>query len=173
MPLPNTGMSFTPFDPLPASELNDLVENIEALADGTGPDDELSWSPTLSGRFDNAKWDKSGTYRIVGDTVFAQVLLTANAGTPMSGSGHSIFSLPVASVNYGTSNVPILGVASFIDTGTALLTGACQWIDTTTANCQVILASGSYAQPATTTNTIPFTWVSGDQIYINIRYRAA
>lgn len=36
MPLPNTGMSFTPFDPLAASELNDLVENIEALAAGTG-----------------------------------------------------------------------------------------------------------------------------------------
>ena len=38
MPLPNTGMSFTPFDPLPASQLNDLVENIEALADGSGLD---------------------------------------------------------------------------------------------------------------------------------------
>ena len=36
MGLPNTGMSFTPFDPLPASDLNDLVENIEALAAGTG-----------------------------------------------------------------------------------------------------------------------------------------
>lgn len=31
MSLPNTGMSFTPFDPLPASDLNDLVENIEFL----------------------------------------------------------------------------------------------------------------------------------------------
>lgn len=36
MPLPNPGMSFTPFDPLPASDLTDLVENIEALADGSG-----------------------------------------------------------------------------------------------------------------------------------------
>lgn len=33
MALPNPGMSFTPFDPLPASDLNDLVENIEALQD--------------------------------------------------------------------------------------------------------------------------------------------
>lgn len=33
MALPNPGMSFTPFDPLPASDLNDLVENIEALYD--------------------------------------------------------------------------------------------------------------------------------------------
>ncbi len=31
MPLPNVGMTFTPLDPLPASSLNDFVENIEAL----------------------------------------------------------------------------------------------------------------------------------------------
>jgi hypothetical protein len=36
MALPNPGMSFTPFDTLPASDLNDMVENIEALAAGTG-----------------------------------------------------------------------------------------------------------------------------------------
>lgn len=34
--LPNTGMSFTPFDILTAAEMNELVENIEALSDGTG-----------------------------------------------------------------------------------------------------------------------------------------
>jgi hypothetical protein len=31
-------MNFTAFDPLAASELNDIVENIEALSDGTGLD---------------------------------------------------------------------------------------------------------------------------------------
>lgn len=31
MPLPNPGMTFTPFDPLPASDLNDIVENIDYL----------------------------------------------------------------------------------------------------------------------------------------------
>lgn len=38
MSLPNPSMSFTPFDTLPASDMNDLVENIESLADGTGFD---------------------------------------------------------------------------------------------------------------------------------------
>jgi hypothetical protein len=33
MPLPNTGMSFTPFDPLPSSDMNNMVDNIESLAD--------------------------------------------------------------------------------------------------------------------------------------------
>jgi len=39
MSLPNPSMNFTPFDPLPASDLNDIVENVEALAAGTGLDD--------------------------------------------------------------------------------------------------------------------------------------
>src|SRR5687767_8010800 len=46
MPLPNPGMSFTPFDPLPASDLNDIVENIEALADGSAAVTALSWADT-------------------------------------------------------------------------------------------------------------------------------
>ena len=36
MSLPNPSMSFSPFAILTASEMNDLVENIEALAAGTG-----------------------------------------------------------------------------------------------------------------------------------------
>lgn len=34
--LPNAGMSFTPFDILTAAEMNNIVENIEALSDGSG-----------------------------------------------------------------------------------------------------------------------------------------
>src|SRR5215217_7026259 len=39
MPLPNLSMSFSPFAILTAAEMNDLVENIEALAGGTGLND--------------------------------------------------------------------------------------------------------------------------------------
>ena len=52
MSLPNPGMTFTPFDPLPASDLNDLVENIEAIADGSGLDDD---SVTLD-KTDTSTW---------------------------------------------------------------------------------------------------------------------
>lgn len=45
MPLPNPGMSFTPLDPLPASDLNDIVENVEALQDWSAYDNETL--PTL------------------------------------------------------------------------------------------------------------------------------
>lgn len=39
MALPNPGMDFVPFDILTAEELDDVVENIEALAAGTGLND--------------------------------------------------------------------------------------------------------------------------------------
>lgn len=38
MALPNPSMSFSPFAILTAEEMNELVENIEALADGSGID---------------------------------------------------------------------------------------------------------------------------------------
>lgn len=34
--LPTPGMTFSPFDPLTAEEQNQIVENVESLADGTG-----------------------------------------------------------------------------------------------------------------------------------------
>lgn len=46
MPLPNPGMSFDPFDTLPASDLNDMVENIEALEDGSAPITAISQATT-------------------------------------------------------------------------------------------------------------------------------
>lgn len=49
MPLPNPGMSFTPFDPLPASDLNDMVENIEALQDWSAYDDGTLPSRLIEG----------------------------------------------------------------------------------------------------------------------------
>lgn len=44
MPIPNN-ITFTPFDQLPASSLNDMIENDTALAAGTAIDN-LTWSTT-------------------------------------------------------------------------------------------------------------------------------
>lgn len=45
--LPNQNMDFTPFDILTAEEMDDLVENIESLADGSGIGDEAIGTSAL------------------------------------------------------------------------------------------------------------------------------
>lgn len=60
MALPNPSMSFSPFAILTAEELNDIVENIESLADGTGfnsgaiPTDALADKAVTSDKIDFA-----------------------------------------------------------------------------------------------------------------------
>ena len=50
MALPNPGMDAVPFTPLTAEFLDDMIENIESLSDGTGlennaiPSSKLDWS---------------------------------------------------------------------------------------------------------------------------------
>jgi hypothetical protein len=51
MSLPNPGMDFTPFDTLSAAELDDMVENIEALAAGTGLNDSVVTPDKRTGGF--------------------------------------------------------------------------------------------------------------------------
>lgn len=54
MSLPNPAMSFTPFDILTAEEMNNLVENIESLSDGTGF--EADSIPKSAIDFDDGIW---------------------------------------------------------------------------------------------------------------------
>lgn len=86
MPLPNPGMTFTPFDPLPASDLNDLVENIEALADGTGFDSGLvvqevgtSYNAVTTGLTTVIPFDTSIPQITEGDEVMTQVITPKSA----------------------------------------------------------------------------------------------
>ena len=76
MALPNPSMAFTPFDILLAEELNDLVENIESLADGTGFDAGAIGTTDLA--------DGAVTSAKVDFTTFpkAKVNLTANTSLP-------------------------------------------------------------------------------------------
>lgn len=74
--LPNPSMAFTPFDILLAEELNDLVENIEALATGSGIGDGAIGTSDLA--------NAAVTSQKVDFTTFpkAKVNLTANTSLP-------------------------------------------------------------------------------------------
>jgi hypothetical protein len=163
MALPNLGQVFTPFDPLPASDLNDIVENVEALAAGTGLNDasvtpvklqsgtgtDWAWdtfTPTLSGQFADAKWNKNFKYKQTGKTVNARFSFIANANTPISGSGVSSFTLPVSSISYpGTSTLSPVGRWYGYDKSADIaFMGDVLWTSTTTVTLFVLNAAGTY-----------------------------
>jgi len=80
MSLPNPSMNFTPFDPLPASDLNDIVENVEALAAGTGLDDSSIVKAKLE------KPHKSGLlFSLDAGTVFSNTQITCAYDSVYSG----------------------------------------------------------------------------------------
>lgn len=73
MALPNLGMVFTPFDPLPASDLNDIVENVEALAAGTGLNDaavtpDKITSGAVTARYDTLTGTASTSYTTIANS---------------------------------------------------------------------------------------------------------
>ena len=105
MALPNLGQVFTPFDPLPASDLNDIVENVEALAAGTGLNDASvtaektafggewsSWTPVFTGYSSNPSGGQY-LYKQIGKTVFVNIR-EPNNGT--SNATALTMTLPVA-----------------------------------------------------------------------------
>jgi hypothetical protein len=62
--LPNPSMAFTPFDILLAEELNDLVENIESLATGSGiGDGSIGTSDLANSAVTSAKVDFTTLYK--------------------------------------------------------------------------------------------------------------
>lgn len=130
-----------------------------------------SWTPTLSGRFNDGKWTKSCTYKQVGKTVVCKLLLTANAATPMDGSGDPVFTLPVTSVSY--PNSAFMALAYIEDVGTNTYQAFTRWGSTTTASLSVPVAGGTYVTQVQITNAVPHTWASTDVIFSIFTYEAA
>lgn len=132
-----------------------------------------SWNPTLSGRFNNSKWNKDCAYTQIGKTVFFRMRLIANNATPMDGgTAEASFTLPVASVNYSAAlglaaDMPIISSqVRILDSGTAAYYGMVEWTSTTTAKFRVSGAGGTYVAPVSFTSTVPFTWTTSDEVYV-------
>lgn len=86
--LPNQDMSFSPFAILTAEEMNDLVENIESLADGSGvgdgavtnaklATDSVSTAKVIANAITGVKLSDSS----LGDKVFARVAVNGATNT--------------------------------------------------------------------------------------------
>jgi len=137
----------------------------------------ISYTPTLSGRFNNAKWDKTCVYTKVGRTIIGKGVLVANAATPMDGgSGELSLTLPVtAAALAGTAAVTQNGNAYIYDLSPATVYKSVFQISSTTgAIIRALRADGTYVTSVTTMSaTVPFTWASGDEIHFNYEYEAA
>lgn len=131
-----------------------------------------SWTPTLSGRFDDADWTKDCKFIQIGKTVVCRFRLAATAAAPMGGgTTDAIFTLPVTSVAVTTADVIQLGGASLFDSGTAVFPGYFVQNSTTVAKVKYLVqATAAYGA---ITSTAPFTWTTNDEIVGTFIYEAA
>jgi hypothetical protein len=153
-----------------------VVKNAD-LATSTG---ELgaawaSWTPTLSGRFDDAKWTKTCRYIQIGKTVHFTFKIVASTTTPMSGgTTDAIFTLPVtAATGYtGTDQNALIGTGGIYDSGTALYQATVGMNSSNYTSARIRFAGGSGGLEAIT-STAPMTWTTSDEITVTGTYEAA
>ena len=108
MSLPNPGMDFTALDPLTAAEMDDIVENIEALADGSGLDD---------GAIGNTKLSDSAI-------LLGFVNATSNFGTANTASATQISTLTeTVTIPAGGRSVEITATFSTVSNATSSVRG--------------------------------------------------
>ena len=190
MSLPNPSMAFTAFDILTAVEQNNLVENIEALAAGTGlnagviTNAKLSttagelggawtaWTPTLTnlagGTITYAKYTQVGKtitfrfkYALGGAGVSGAVSLTPPVARNTTAGGYE-------------TNDSITGTAVFTDISTgALAYGPLLFNASGNLATFVWNATSTFLSISNLTSTVPFTWASPDTIVITGTYEAS
>lgn len=143
MSLPNPDMDFTPFDVLTAEELDEMVANIEALADGSGIGDgavtpsklglgqqtasesasgtttSLSYTPTLSG---SPGTNPSVTVNIGANGV-ALVQISAEMFNAASGSGSQMAFAVSGANTIAATNINSIGGASASNGAWLVLSG--------------------------------------------------
>lgn len=133
-----------------------------------------TWTPTLSGRFNNSKWTKACKYIQIGKTVIARFNLISNDATPMGGAGEALFTLPVtATALTGAVNLELLGKLNLYDGNVTICVGNVSLASTTTAVIRTENSAGTYVNFAGITSTVPFTWNADAEIGGLFIYEAA
>jgi hypothetical protein len=136
-----------------------------------------SWTPTLSGRLNDAKWTKSCRYTRIGKTVFCNFRIAANSATPMDGgTADAFFTLPATAIALtgaaiGTQQI---GSLSLFDNNTAVYQGVIFMSSTTVGLIRFADdAAGGVGISNAITSTAPFTWANTDEIAGIFIYEAA
>jgi len=167
----------TPLNAWPVPTSTDYVKDgataIEALGDaidtsvGSGLLAWQSWAPTLGGGWlnGNGVWSNA-TYAKLGKIVFFQGTFTLGT-TTTKGSGMNV-SLPATARFIMPQNIQVTFVQS-----TTRIQGFVLGDATTTAILGTANASTTYLSYAATSSTVPFTWATGDSIFIRGTYEAA
>lgn len=189
MSLPNPSMSFSPFAILTAAEMNDLVENIDALAGGTGLNtgvvttDKLStssgeiagpwqtWTPTYA-NLTVGNGTVVARYRKVGKMIEFRYSLTWGSTTTFT-AGSNISISPPVSISSSYSLFTTLGLATYYDANGSIFTSIISYESTNSMRPFVTSTTGTYASIGQVNNTNPMTWTTGDIFSITGFYEAA
>lgn len=129
-----------------------------------------SWSPSYSGiTVGNGTLDYA-KYIQIGKTVHFRFKFTFGSTSAM---GTGVFSAPVtANSDYSTTDN--IGLAKYVDSSTSSnnSSGMCRLESTTTIR-PIAFTVSTYLRDSTVSSSIPFTWATGDYIYVEGTYEAA
>lgn len=165
MSLPNPSMSFSPFEILTAEEMNNLVENIEALAAGTGLNTGVIGNAALATGV--PVQSKSASFNAVAT---GTTLIPVDDTIPQITEGNEYMTLSYTPKS--TTNVLIIKVTAMLaNTATSpYITGAL-FIDSTANSIGATLERAANASDPVAFN-LEIPYVAGTTSAITIRFRA-
>ena len=106
-------------------------------------------------------------YAIIGKTIYVYISETLGSTSSM-GSAPS-FTLPVTA----RSIASVSAAGNLLNSGDAYYPVFLTASSTTTVYLDALNAAGTYAKSTGVSSTVPFSWTTGDAIYINLTYEAA
>lgn len=185
MALPYPSKVFTPFDQLPASDLNEMVAN----------DEYLDTKKVTNAMLDTATGDLGGAWKditpvptnlTVGNGVFTYYKYTKVGktvkfklkfvwGSTTSASGIIYFNLPeTANANeVPASGINYIGVGGVLDAGTNQFMLRSFVYSTTQFGMYALLTGGSYVSASAVNATVPMTWAVNDTLTVRGEYEIA
>lgn len=150
------------------------VDNIkigpQQSVNGTPVTDWVSYTPTL-GFTGGSGITSSGKWRRVGDSMEIQFkttwssIFTGGSATVAVPTGYTIDTGKLVGTPSGNHDGLLNNSCVLGDNSAGDFQGRMNYSSTTAAVCQVIRASGTYADMADVTTTVPMTWANADTFY--------